>query len=350
MPLDDKRQAILDTYCYLFEGLISELDIFDEIPDQAASCYTIVTDCFDLGISQFGNNPPDSRDRNVLLEDLLERILGLFVAKYSSKSELTEICRSFKDNVLEAPNFLSSKIDELHETGRRLSDSCYSIFCDSEYAGSKRMSNFSLSPGNRTEVSCIPKKHDGTSEVHLNFCVSDFNLMTYLNLPFYFFHEYLSHIHSAVFLNESFIEQNTLLFEDGWLIYVAYLKYKDYIQVDANTVMKLHKMHYLDKYRYSLLYSENGNKYARKGYQLAENLASIAGADICDKISFLLATNNYDSLAGYSHLHINFLSATKKWLSKCSKMKDEERKNEIDLLSLAIEDREPLKSLLDIMS
>lgn len=195
MPLDDKRQAILDVYCYLFECLIPQLDIFDEIPDISSNCdcYAIARDCFDLGISQYGNNPPDSDDRNVLFEDLLDRILGLFVAKYSNKSDLTKTFQSFKDSVLQAPNFRSDKIDESHEVGKKLSGECYSTFCNSEYLGLKRMSKLLLTPGNKTEVSCIPKKNDGTSEVHLKFCVSDFNLMDYSNLPFYFFHEYLSH-------------------------------------------------------------------------------------------------------------------------------------------------------------
>lgn len=160
-----------------------------------------------------------------------------------------------------------------------------------------------------------------------------------------------SHIHSAIFLNETSFEQNTLLFEDGWLIYVAYLKYNKCIQSDAISSIKLpHQMHYLNKYRYSILYSESGNKYARKGYELAEKFASIIGEDMFNKISFLLAVNDYDFLRGYSHLHVNFLTAVKKWLNKYSQMKDDERKDEIDLLALAIEDREPLKNLLDIMS
>ncbi|OGW18096.1 MAG: hypothetical protein A3G93_02935 [Nitrospinae bacterium RIFCSPLOWO2_12_FULL_45_22] len=349
MPLDPERQAILDIYCHVFEKLLGHLNIFETPSIIDCDCYAIVRECFDPAVKEFGKNPPLTNDKGVLLQDLLKKIEGLFSFNYSSHNDLLDSFQRYKYLVLNTPILSPTWIDNSQEIGERLSCQFYSQVSSQKYQGLERSVTIVITPSNKTFISSVPQKSGGISEICLTFGVADFDFKTYVNLPFYFFHEYLSHIHSASLFNECNLTQ-TSLFEDGWLIYIAHHKYENYIRSNPEFAEELsHKEHYLKSYIYSITDREKGNNHAQKGYELAERFAQIVGEELCHKISLLLAMHDYDSLPGYSFLHTKFLFIVNNWLPRYFKMGEDEKKDEVELMTLAIDDQEPLKSVLELM-
>jgi hypothetical protein len=353
MPLDFRRTSILQIYCHIYEKLIKQLNIFDEILSQTTSehdCYSITKECFDPAIQEFGNNPPQIDNKDQLIEDLISKIGGLFAYKFSSNSELLKSFADFKDSVYDNMGFSLSKIDESHALGKRISLKCYSSFCNAGYGGLTRATRINIEPNNTTEISCLPRKSKGTTDIYMKFGTDDFYLDKYINLPFAFLHEYISHIHSAKLFNETSLEHNCS-FADGWLIYVAYRKYRKHLQSDiANLDVLSHREHYLKRYIYDITSERLENRYVRKGYELAERFAEIVGEDLFDKVTFLLSITDYDSIASYTPLHTKSMFIIDKWINHHLKKGDKEKKDEIELFDLAVEDKDPLKTLLDIMS
>lgn len=353
MPLDFRRESILQIYCHIYERLIRQLNIFDEILSQTTSehdCYSITKECFDPAIQEFGKNPPQIDNKDQLIEDLINKIGGLFVYKFSSNSELLKSFNDYKDNIYNDMVFSLSKIDEFHELGKRISLECYSSFCNADYSGLTRATRINIEPNNNTEISCIPKKFEGTTDIYFKFGTDDFYLKKYISLPFAFLHEYISHIHSANLFNESSLEHNCS-FVDGWLIYVAYRKYKKHLQVDiANLDVLSHREHYLKSYIYDITSDSVENKYVRKGYELAEKFGEIVGEDLLDKVTFMLSITDYDSIPAYTPLHTKSMFIINTWINHHLKKGKNEKKEEIELFDLALEDKDPLKNILDIMS
>lgn len=355
MSLDTKRQAMLDSCCHVYEKLFSELDRFDDLSAEDVSgidCYSIVRVCFDPAIQEFGNNPPSSDDKLVLIEDLLNKIGGLFSFKFSNNLELLAFYQDLKKDILNSASVPANKIENFNDEAKKLSQTCYAQYCNSGYSGLSRDSNLIISPNNNTTVSCIPQKTTGISEVHLKFGTPDFSFTTYANLPFYFFHEYLSHIHTGRLFTEHNYEQ-TSAFEDGWLVYVGYQEFMKYLQSSTDSIKILllpHKEHYIKKYINSIAYGEEGNRYTQKGYDLAMKFDQLIGKDLFNKISFLLSSTNYDAISEYNPLHSKFLIIVNKWLRQNLPIqKKEDLHEKIDLLALAVDDENPIKSLLDVM-
>lgn len=351
MPLDTKRRAMLNVCCHIFEKLAGYLNVFEEASESSenCSCYKIVKECFDSAVCEFGKTPPDSDKTNILLNDLLDKIEGSFKLKYSSNQNILNAFQHFKNVALESSVSSLCMIEKFLEEGKKISCSCYSKFCPPEYQGAERNANLIIMPSKNTGFSSIPKKISGTSEIHFNYATAGFDFIVYINLPFYFLHEYLSHIHSANLFNENDSQQISS-FEDGWLIYTAHHKYKKYIRSIPEFADNLyHKDHYLTKY-ISIVTNDDDKLETKRGYHLANEFIDIAGTDIFCKISFLLSATDHNSLHGYSPLHTKFIILIRKWLNRYLKMTEKDKKDQVAFLELAIEDKQPIKSLLDIIS
>ncbi len=262
MPLDSKRQAILDVYCHVYEKLFDTLKTLNEVAAEISpnvDFYTIVTDCFDPAVKEFGENPPSTEDKSKLLIDLTNKITALFSFKFSSNPALLAFSEKFKTAILGSvdPN---NKIKDFNAEAEKISQTCYTQFCSTHYSGLNRVTELIKKPGNMTHVFCIPKKTVGISEINFEIGTVDFYFSIYVNLPFYFFHEYLSHIHSASLFCEFNCEPS--IFEDGWLIYVEQQEYMRYLHSHSLSVDALYcKEYYLNKYIYSLVSGEKENRY-----------------------------------------------------------------------------------------
>jgi len=345
MPLNSKRQAMLDIYCHVFGNLIGYLDDFEEASDEY-DCYSIVENCFDLAIKEFGNNPVQSEEKGFMLKDLLDKIYGIFLLKHSSHKDVLAIFEKYKSRVL-STSIMPTNLEDKKSVGQGLSCNCYESFCSKYYFGSKRGAKLIIEPSNRFRISSFPNKTGGMSKICFYFDPSNFTFGTYFNLPFYFFHEYLSHIHSGKFFAEDNPE-TMRSFEDGWLIYIGHLWYKNYLNSQSQLEDIRHRRHYLDKYINQIVYNQN-NKYIQKGYELARDFNDIVGEILFYKISLLLASSDYDVLPNRPYVHTKFLISVDKWMQYFSKLELKQKGEAVGWLEIAIDDREPLKTLFEVL-
>jgi len=345
MPLSSKRQAMLDIYCHVFKNLIDYLDHFDEASDEY-NCYSIVEDCFDLAIKEFGNNPVQSEEKGFMLKDLLDKIYGIFLLKYSSHKDVLAIFEKYKSRVL-STSIVSTNLEDHKSTGQGLSCNCYESFCSKHYFGTKRKAKLVIEPSNQFKISSFPNKTGGMSKICFYFASSNFTFQHYLNLPFYFFHEYLSHIHSGKFSAEDNPER-TCSFQDGWLIYTGYLWYKDFLNFQSQSENIRYRKYYLNKYTYQIVYAQN-NKYIQKGYELARDFNDIIGNRLFYKISLLLASSDHDALPNQPYVHTKFLISVNRWMQRFSELELKEKEEAVEWLEIAIDDTEPLKTLFEAL-
>ena len=336
---------MLDIYCHVFKNLIDYLDHFDEASDEY-NCYSIVENCFDLAIKEFGNNPIQREEKEFMLKDLLVKVYGIFLLKHSSHRDVLGIFEEYKRQVL-STSIIPTNLEDQHKVGKELSCKCYEGFCLKNYFGSKREAKLIIKPSNQFRISSSPNKIGGMSRIYFYFDPSNFTFGTYINLPFYFFHEYLSHIHSGKFFAEDNPER-TCSFEDGWLVYTAYLWYNDYLNFQSKLKDVRYKKHYLNKYTYQIVYAQN-NKYIQKGYELARDFNDIIGNELFYKISLLLATSDYDALPNQPYVHTKFLISVNRWMQHLSKLEVEQKEEAIEWLEIAIDDTEPLKTLFEAL-
>ncbi len=350
MPLDSRRHSsMLNTICHVYEKLTDHLDPFERVSQSVkdCDCYAVVTNCFDPAIQKFCENPPPTENIENLLRDLLMRIGGLFNSQYSFYDDLLNSFQNYRETVLETTTSLSHKIENFQATAEELSLQWYSSYYSSTYQGLKRRARLNITPAKMTEVSSDPKKSEGVSEIHLRFGMDDFDFKTYINLPFYFFHEYLSHIHAANLFNE-YTNQQISSFEDGWLIYVARQKYKKYIRSRSKIteILPCPEEHYLSQYVFSITDIIN----TRKGYELAREFSEIVGEDRFHDISAQLAATDYDFLKdSFSDLHAEFLFFVKKWIQRLSEVTYNDKKEKTEFLVPLIDKRKPLEDILKFL-
>ena len=323
MALDNRRQTILDIYCHIYQKLVDYLEKFEQASDEY-SCYAIVEKCFELAIQKFGESPPPQEQiKEALLTDLLKKIEGAFLLEYSSNDQLSDVLKAYKTDILNTP-ISPANIEESQKIGEKLSQKFYQTYVP-EYGGIKRQVELEIKPSSYFRLCSLPNKKGGMSKIILYFCVTDFTFTHYLNLPFYFLHEYLSHIHSACFLAENSPAKESA-FEDGWLVYTACCLYKEYIS------SQVYKRHCLNKY-----FSSFKDKNVFRGYEWAENLKDLVGKELFMKISSLITMINYDALYESENIYCvqtEFLKRINRWLQYIAKHPDK-KEEAIEWLNIA---------------
>jgi len=333
MALDKRRQVILDTYCHIYQKLVDYLEKFEQASGEY-SCYAIVEKCFELGIQKFGENPLQKETKEALLMDLLKKIEGAFLLEYSSNDQLLNIFKAYKTDILNT-SISAANIEEFQKIGERLSRKFYQTYVP-EYGGIERQVELEIKPDSCFKLCTLPNKKGGISKIVFYFCVTDFTFTHYLNLPFYFLHEYLSHIHSACFLAENSPTKKSV-FEDGWLVYTACCLYKEYIS------SQVYKRHCLNKYFYTL----KDNNVFRVGYEWAESFQDLVGKELFMKISSLIATINYDALYKSDNIYCvqtEFWMRIKDWLRYIANHPDK-KEEAIGWLNIAENARDVLEAL-----
>ena len=84
------------------------------------------------------------------------------------------------------------------------------------------------------------------------------------------------------------------------------------------------------------------------GYQQAKMFQNIVGPDLFWKVTLLLAMSPFNRLPGCADLHHEFMIRIKPWIRRVSTLPDEKRSEGIELITLAVEDSEPIRRLLDL--
>lgn len=358
MPLDDRHQAIFDVFCHVYSIW---LDYLDELDDAVFlhpgwDGYALVSKCLDLAAQKFGELPTESTDPAVLCTDFLNRINGSFSQEFPSTSPVLPVLESFQEAVNNTPLASPANIGIFHDLGEKLSAESYLAICPPDSPRLCRQADLIINPSNRQDICCRPED-DGRSTIIVGFCTAKFTLESFINLPFFFLHEYLSHIHSAELYTDrirlsspdSGIETPPP-FEDGWLLYAAHRLYSQWLLHDppSSLAHTEHREFYTRKYIYRIT-GDSGRKMVQFGYRQAQLFEDIVGPDLFWSVTLQLATRPFDHISGYLDLHDEFMMRIKPWIRRTHSLTGEERSEHIALIALAVEDAEPIHSLLDIL-
>ena len=352
MSLDDRRQAMLDAFCHVYSILLDHLDDFDgaDYPDSAWDGYRVVTECINPAAQKFGTSPVESIEPIVLCKDLLDRIEGSFSLQFPKTSPVFSALAEFKDAVLNVAIASPADIDLFRDIGENLSVDCYSLVCPPDSPNLCRPTDLAIVPKNQQKFCCQPNKRGGTSTITFEFCTSEFTFDSFVNLPFCFLHEYLSHVHSAELFAEQAGSEASPPFEDGWLLYAAQRFYCQRLWHDPSSSSLSYpnlREYYANKYIYQVT-GDSGKVMVQHGYQQAKMFENIVGADLFWKVTLLLAMSPFNHLPGWADLHHEFMISIKPWIRRMSALPDEERSEGIGLITLAVEGAEPIRSLLDL--
>ncbi len=353
MSLDDRRQAMLDAFCHVYGVLLDYFDDFDDaVYDHPQwDGYRVVKDCINPAAERFGKLPIESIEPVALCQDLLGRIEGSLSLEFPSTSSVFSVLAEFKNALLGGAVPGPADIELFRDIGEKLSIDCYRLVCPPDSPNLCRPTNFVIVPSNQHKFCCQPNKCSGISTITFGFSTSEFTFDSFVNLPFYFLHEYLSHIHSAELFAEKGCAESSPPFEDGWLLYAAHCSYCQCLWHNPSPSLSNpnHREYYVGKYL-SRAIEDTNKSWVRLGNQLARNFKEIVGPDLFWKVTMLLATSPFNHLPVCPDLHQEFMIRTKPWIRRISNLSNEKRREGIELMALAVDDDEPIQSLIDILS
>ncbi len=348
-----EQHLMLDAFCHAYEHLLEHLAAFDEAvsihPDWDG--YRLVKQCVNPAAAKFGRMLIDTEDVSVLCADLLHRLKGLLDAELPPHSPLLPVFETYREAVLDSAPLASTDLVQYQQLGEELSQECYRQVCTPDSPNLSRPTELVIKLRNRQNFASHPRKKDGISTIIFEFATGEFDFNSFINLPFFFLHEYFSHIHSA----EMYAEKQSGAFadfEDGWLLYAAYQFYRQVLTTSPDLLEISHpdsRKIYAAKYIYQATALDK-NRAIRLGYHLAENFEELAGPERFWQLTLQLALTPYDHLPGCLDLQLEFLMRLKTWLRRLAIRPGTEKSEAIELLDLALEDEtEPIQSLLEVL-
>jgi len=347
-----KQRLMLDAICHAYEHLLGYLDAFDEAvgshPDWDG--YRLVSQCVNPAVARFGRSPIDAESVSTLCEDLLRRLRGLLHAELPGDSPVFRVFEAYHEAVLGSAPPSPADLVQYQEIGERLSRDCYLQAWASDSPNLARPVELVIEPRNRQRFASRPDKRGGISTITFEFATAEFTFDTFVNLPFYFLHEYFSHIHSAEMHAERFGVPAP--FEDGWLLYAAHQFYCQNLmafpcplEISCPDYRRL----YVSKYIYEATSLDKGWA-VRFGYQQAENFEALAGSDLFWLLTLKLASVPYHHLSGCPDVQHEFLIRMRAWLRWLAIQSPATRSDALALLDMALQDEtEPIRNLLDLL-
>ena len=310
MSLDPLRQTTFDALCHCFDGLLAHCELFEQAVKQEDSTqsWTLVKlaqECFDPAANEFGNTSK-SEDPIEALADLLDLMTHAVGGQRPKNRALVVACDTYCKTVIELP-VVPFDLSEPQAVGEELSRAFYTRFGEpGDHL--QRPVQLDMESDHQLGVCCLPEKQGQVSPLTFHFAPADFCFSDFLNLPFYFLHEYLSHLHTAPMYADQFLKPHVFqgVFEDSWLIYTAFDLYWQRLNEPAFLGHEAIRFEALDHY---IAVTKQENHLMRRGYDLAKwlHMQVLDGdTEAFRCLSAQLALCPFDHL-GAANLHTEFV-------------------------------------------
>lgn len=224
---DQRRLARLHAVLRTYAGLVTYLpEILEAVRAAYPSTNTnhLVDGYVQRDVREFGKDAPATDDVGVLGSDLWTRIEARLGSAFEEAPDLRAALDRCGAAVTTTPLAPIDTLEHYREIGERLSRACYGQVA-SHHQNLLRGSELRYRPGAERKIYCSPGKDDGTSTITVELSPGVCTLDDYLNLPFYFLHEHLSHVHSGKTYAEAYGAHGE--FVEGWLLYAAEAFYRE---------------------------------------------------------------------------------------------------------------------------
>jgi len=265
--------------------------------------------CFDPAANEFGNTSK-SEDPVEALADLLDLMAHEVGRQRPKNRELVAAYAydTYRGTVSELPLVLFN-LSEPQTVGEELSRTFYTRFGEpGDHL--QRPVQFEAESDHQLGVCCIPEKQGRVSSLTFVFAPAAFCFGDFLNLPFYFLHEYLAHLYTAPMYADQFRKPHVFQgsFEDGWLIYAAFDLYWERLNEPTFLGHEEIRFEALDHY-ITVTKQEPENCLMQRGYELAKwfHMQVLGGdTETFRYFSAHLALRPFDHL-GAADLHTEFI-------------------------------------------
>ena len=273
MSLDPLRQTTFNVLCHCFDGLLAHRDFFEQAistktSTKGWSLVRLAQECFDPAANEFGRTSK-SEDPIEALADLLDLMAHKVGGQRPKNRELVAACDTYRETVIGLPLVLFD-LSEPQALGEELSRAFYTRFGEpGDHL--QRPVQLEVESEHRLGVCCLPEKQGRVSSLTFLFAPAAFCLSDFLNLPFYFLHEYLSHLHTAPMSADRIRKPHVFRgsFEDGWLIYTAFDLYWERLNEPAFLSHEAIRFEALNHY-ITVTKQEPDNYLMQRGYDLAK--------------------------------------------------------------------------------
>jgi hypothetical protein len=338
MPLDDKGQALLDAFCHCYEKLLDHLDALHDATqaEHDWSEYGVVKECVNRATEAFGSSQP--------------RSLGLSTW-FSSSSPVAEVFAECHTAVQVSPVAPQVDLTRWQRLGEELSRECYQAISPMDSPNLTRaVKPVLIEPSKKkVYVKCVPLQDDWESKITFYFAPDQFTLQSYANLPFYFFHEYLSHLHTARLFAES--DPCPKPFEEGWLLYLAHDLYCHRLLKDPHPALThpFYRVHYAHQYVQAERDDASKEPWVPEGCRLADAFGRIVGKDLLRRTSLLVASSPCDHFPGLPNLHWDFVRRAQQWMAWIVTRSPGEKEVLLERLAALFQGPDPLERLFDFL-
>ena len=273
MSLDPLRQTTFDVLCHCFDGLLAHCELFEQavstqISTKGWSLVRLAQDCFDPAANEFGRTSK-SEDPIEALADLLDLMTHAVGGQRPKNRELVAAYDTYRETVIKLP-LVPFNLSEPQAMGQELSRAFYTRFGEpGDYL--QRPVRLEVELDHQLGVCCLPEKQGKVSPLTFLFAPTDFCFGDFLNLAFYFLHEYLSHLHTAPMYADQIRKPHVFRgsFEDGWLIYTAFDLYWERLNEPTFLGHEEIRFEALDHY-ITVTKQKPKNYLMRRGYDLAK--------------------------------------------------------------------------------
>jgi hypothetical protein len=352
VSLDEARQALLDTFCHCYRILLEHLDFLDGAVSEDGdwSGYRLVRECIDIAADRLGSAPAETTDRQLLCQDFLRRIRGAMEQNLRADSPAFAAFVDYAATVEATDDVPCMDLTEWQCIGEDLSHTCYCRYLpDDAPALCLSVGPVEMVPGSVLELYAEPHKAHGWGQITLGFAPNLFTFAEYVNQPLYFFHEYLSHLHSApMFADHHMLPYHP--FTEGWLLYYARIAYRRALfqGLHPGLCHPLHRDHYAQQYFQKVLNPVERPPLLHMGYKQADHFLRLIGEERFEQVTLLVASMPYNLLPPPPpDLHGEFVLRVRDWLRRAFSMSLSERENCIALLDSLLNGPDPVRGLME---